>query len=55
LVHEELEKFETGGSEELTNVQKQKAIVALRSIIPRIHVGHLELPFVISRPSGITG
>lgn len=45
LVHEELEKFGTGGGEELTNVQMQEAILALRSIIPRINVGHFELPF----------
>lgn len=45
LVHDELEKYGTGGGEELTEQQIRDALVALRVLVERIGISTFELPF----------
>lgn len=45
LVHDELERFGTGGGEQLTEPQLRAAILAMRAVLVRVGVTDFELPF----------
>lgn len=45
LVHDELERFGTGGGEQLTEPQLREAILGLRAVLVRVGVSDFNLPF----------
>lgn len=45
LVHDDLEKYGTGGHQELTEQQMREALLALRAVLARLGVGGFDVPF----------